>query len=74
MSSPAAASTRPTRAPTRWQREVAAPGRELGQALSGTAAALGRLAWGVAAYTAYLAGYLVAGRGRVLTRFESNPP
>jgi len=60
--------------PSRWQAEVAAPGRELGQALSGTAAALARLAWGVAGYTAYLAGFLVAGRGRVLSRFESNPP
>lgn len=60
--------------PSRWQLEVAAPGRELGRALAGTAAALGRLGWGVAGYTAYLLGFLVAGRGRVLSRFESNPP
>ena len=60
--------------PSRWQSEVAAPGRELGRALAGPAAALGRLAWGLAAYGTYLSGFLVAGRGRVLSRFESNPP
>lgn len=60
--------------PSRWQAEVAAPGRELGQALGGTAIALGRLVWGVAGYAAYLLGFLVAGRGRVLSRFESNQP
>ena len=36
--------------------------------------ALGRLSWGVLGYAAYLSSYLVAGRGRVLSRFESNPP
>jgi hypothetical protein len=64
----------PAVTPSRWQAEVAAPGRELAQALAGTAAALGRLVWGVAGYTAHLAGFLVAGRGRVLSHFESNPP
>lgn len=59
---------------TRWQADVAAPGRELGRALGGTAAALGRLVWGLAGYAAYLSSYLVAGRGRVMSRFESNPP
>ena len=60
--------------PTRWQAEVAAPSRELGRALGGTAAALGRLVWGLAGYAAHLAGFLVAGRGRELSRFESNWP
>lgn len=59
---------------SRWQADVAVPGRELGRALRAVAAALGRLVWGVAGFAAHLAGYLVAGRGRVLSRFETNPP
>lgn len=59
---------------SRWQAEVAVPGRALSQALGAAAMALGHLALGVAGYAAYLAGFLVAGRGRVLSRFESNPP
>lgn len=61
-------------APSRWHDEVLVPSRQLGQALGGTVVALGRLAWGVGAYTAHLAGFLAAGRGRVLSRFESDPP
>lgn len=64
----------PVQAPSRWQADVAAPGRELGRALGGTATALVRLLWGVAGYAGHLAGFLVAGRGRVLSRFESNQP
>lgn len=60
--------------PSRWQAEVAVPGRELAHALRSTAVALGRLSWGVLGYVAYLSSYLAAGRGRVLSRFESNPP
>ena len=64
----------PVQVPSRWQVEVGVPGRELAHALQCTAVALGRLAWGVLGYAAYLSSYLVAGRGRVLSRFESNPP
>lgn len=64
----------PVQVPSRWQAQVAAPGRELWRALGGTATALGRLLWGVAGYASHLAGFLVAGRGRVLSRFESNQP
>jgi hypothetical protein len=63
-----------TKRPSRWQAEVGVPGRELAHALQCTGVALGRLAWGVLGYAAYLSSYLTAGRGRVLSRFESNPP
>jgi len=58
------------KAPGRFQREVAAPTRELALALGQVALALGRLARGVLGYGEFL----VAGRGRVLSPFESNPP
>jgi hypothetical protein len=54
----------------RFTREVATPSRELAQALGQVAVAFGRLLRGVLGYGEYL----VAGRGRVLSRFESNPP
>lgn len=56
--------------PQRFAREVVAPSRELAQALGQAAVAFGRLLRGVAGYGEFL----VAGRGRVLSRFESNPP
>lgn len=56
--------------PQRFAQEVVAPSRELAQALAQAALALGRLVRGVAGYGEFL----VAGRGRVLSRFESNPP
>ena len=56
--------------PTRWQAAVVQPWRVLGLALGTAALALGRLRAGVAGY----ADYLVAGRGRVLSPLESNPP
>lgn len=59
---------------SRWHVEVAAPGRELARSLRCAAVALGHLGWGVLGYTADLFSHLVAGRGRVLSRFESNPP
>lgn len=58
----------------RWHTAVATPACELGRALGAAAVALGRLGAGVAAYAAYLAGWLVSGRGRLLSHFESNPP
>ncbi len=57
-------------APGRFAREVAAPTRELGLALGQVVLAFGRLLRGVLGYGEFL----VAGRGRVLSRFESNPP
>ncbi|MCW5654215.1 DUF2917 domain-containing protein [Hydrogenophaga sp.] len=57
-------------APSRFRREVVHPSHELAVALGQAAWALARLARGLLGYTEYL----VAGRGRVLTRFESNPP
>ena len=57
-------------APGRFAREVVAPTRELGEALGHVALAFGRLLRGVLGYGEFL----VAGRGRVLSRFESNPP
>ena len=61
-----------TSAPTgsRLQQAVGDPLRELGLALWRVAQALGHLAAGVAG----LGEFLVAGRGRVLPRLESNPP
>jgi len=49
---------------------VVAPSRELATALGQATLAFGRLLRGVLGYTEFL----VAGRGRVLSRFESNPP
>ncbi len=54
--------------PGRFGREVARPTRELVVALGQAAGAFGRLVRGVLGYSEFL----VAGRGRVLTRFESN--
>lgn len=56
--------------PQRFARDVVAPSRELGVALAHAALAFGRLLRGLLGY----AEFLVAGRGRVLSRFESNPP
>lgn len=56
--------------PQRFSREVVAPSRELAAALGQATLAFGRLLRGVLGYTEFL----VAGRGRVLSRFESNPP
>jgi len=54
----------------RFRREVLAPGRDLALALRQAAAAFVRLLRGVLGYGEFL----VAGRGRVLSRFEGNPP
>ena len=61
----------------RWQMAVVQPVRDLGMALGMAAAALGlagsalgRLALGIAG----LAEFLIAGRGRVMARLESNQP
>jgi hypothetical protein len=56
--------------PGRLQTEVLAPARDLFGALGRSAQALWRLTWGLLGY----ADMLVAGRGRVLSRWESNPP
>ncbi|QRR34921.1 DUF2917 domain-containing protein [Hydrogenophaga sp. YM1] len=56
--------------PQRFSRDVVKPSRELALALGQAALAFGRLLRGVLGYTEFL----VAGRGRVLSRFESNPP
>ncbi len=55
---------------TRFSREVAQPGRELVVALGQASWAFVRLVRGLLGYSEYL----VAGRGRVLTPYESNPP
>lgn len=54
----------------RFGREVVTPSRELGVALGQAGLAFARLVRGLFGYSEYL----VAGRGRVLTPFESNPP
>ncbi len=54
----------------RFGREVATPSRELAAALKQASAAFVRLMRGLFGYSEFL----VAGRGRVLTPFESNPP
>lgn len=54
----------------RWNAAVIEPLHELGQALLMAGSALGRLALGLAGY----AEFLVAGRGRVLSKCEANPP
>jgi hypothetical protein len=65
-----AVAANPAVRPGRVQREVLAPARELALTLLQSARALWRLTWGVLG----LADLLVAGRGRVLSRWESNPP
>jgi hypothetical protein len=65
-----AVAAKPAVRPGRVQREVLAPARELVLTLRQSARALWRLTWGVLG----LADLLVAGRGRVLSRWESNPP
>lgn len=54
----------------RFTREVAGPWREFAQATGQAALAFARLLRGLLGY----ADHLVAGRGRVLSRWESNPP
>jgi hypothetical protein len=54
----------------RFGREVVAPSRELGVALGQAGVAFARLIRGLFGYSEFL----VAGRGRALTPFESNPP
>lgn len=54
----------------RWNATVIEPLHEVGRALLMAASALGRLALGLAGY----AEFLVAGRGRVLSKCEANPP
>ncbi len=56
--------------PGRFGREVVAPARELGVALRQAGWAFARLLRGLLGYSEFL----VAGRGRLLTPFESNPP
>lgn len=56
--------------PDRFGREVVAPSRELAVALGQAGWAFARLMRGLFGYSEYL----VAGRGRVLTPYESNPP
>ncbi len=58
------------RVDSRWQVAVAHPLRDFGLALIMAAHALGRLAWGIVGFGEFL----VAGRGRVMPRMESNPP
>ncbi|MCV0440960.1 MAG: DUF2917 domain-containing protein [Hydrogenophaga sp.] len=60
----------PAERPGRFGREVVVPSRELAEALGQAGWAFLRLLRGVFGYSEYL----VAGRGRVLTPFESNPP
>ena len=55
---------------SRLQAAVVCPLRDLGLALKMAAQALGRLVWGIAG----LSEFLVAGRGRVQTCMEGNPP
>jgi hypothetical protein len=54
----------------RWQCGVVQPARELAQGVVQVARSIGRLVWGLAAYSEVL----VAGRGKVLTVLESNAP
>ena len=55
---------------SRFAREVRTPWREFAQASGQAAVAFVRLVRGLLGY----ADHLVAGRGRVLSRWESNPP
>ena len=61
---------RPAQAGSRMQTAVLCPLRDLGLALRLAAQALGRLVWGIAGLSEFLA----AGRGRVQPCMESNPP
>lgn len=54
-------------APSRFEREVASPARDLGAALGTAGGALGRVLRGLLCYSEWL----VAGRGRVLSPLES---
>lgn len=54
-------------APSRFDREVASPARELGTALGQATGALARVLRGLLGYSEFL----VAGRGRVLSPLES---
>ena len=54
-------------APSRFDREVAAPARELRSSLGRAAVALTRMVFGLLGYSEFL----VAGRGRVLSPLES---
>ncbi|MBA4266798.1 MAG: hypothetical protein C0453_17110 [Comamonadaceae bacterium] len=56
--------------PGRFRREVLTPGHDLALALRQAAFAFVRLVRGLLGYGEFL----VAGRGRVLSRFEGNPP
>ena len=55
---------------SRWQVDVLLPLHDLGHALAQAAQALGRLVWGLAGFGEFV----VAGRGRVMPRLESNQP
>lgn len=59
-----------TASAARWNAAVIEPLLEVGQAVLMAGRALGRLALGLAGYTEFL----VAGRGRVLSKCEANPP
>jgi hypothetical protein len=56
--------------PGRFRREVLAPGQDLALALRQAGLAFARLLRGLLGYSEFL----VAGRGKVLTHFEGNPP
>ena len=58
------------KADPRWQVAVIYLIRDFGLAMVMAVKALGRLTWGIAG----LGEFLVAGRGRVMPRMESNPP
>ena len=62
--------TRSAEQADRFGREVATPSRELAEALQHAGVAFVRLVRGLFGFSEFL----VAGRGRVLTPFESNPP
>lgn len=55
---------------SRWHAAVIRPLRDLGQAVRMAGLALGQLVLGLAGYSEYL----VAGRGRVLSKLEANQP
>lgn len=55
---------------SRWRQAVTQPLRDMGWALLMVVSAFLRLLGGLAGYGEYL----VAGRGRVMSRFEANPP
>ncbi|MBU0589745.1 MAG: DUF2917 domain-containing protein [Gammaproteobacteria bacterium] len=55
---------------SRWRQAVSQPLRDMGWSMMMVVSAFLRLLAGLAGYGEYL----VAGRGRVLSRFEGNPP